>query len=138
MNISTVRDAIETRLDTIGIRVYTSIPETVVVPCAIIQYADGEFMQFDDTFSSADSVPYSLNMKILVLAGRTALRASQDKLDDFLSVSGNDSIRKAITGDTDMGSNVDSVRVVSAGNFGVYSYSNVDYLGVHFSLEIIG
>ena len=138
MNIATVRSGIETRLDTMGIRVYTTVPEQVVVPCAIVQVGDGQFISFDDTFSASNAVAYTLNMKVLILTGRAALRASQDKLDDYLSVDGGDSIRKAIAGDSTLNSSANSCRVTGAGNFGVYNYSSIEYLGVEFDLEIIG
>ena len=121
-----------------GIRVYTTVPEQVVVPCAIVQVGDGQFISFDDTFSASNAVAYTLNMKVLILTGRAALKASQDKLDDYLSVDGSDSIRKAIAGDSTLNSSANSSRVTGAGNFGVYTYSSIEYLGVEFELEIIG
>ncbi len=138
MNVAAVRDGIETRLDTMGIRVYTAVPEQVVVPCAIIELGDGQFISFDDTFSASNAVAYTLNMKVLILTGRAALKASQDKLDDYLSVDGNDSIRQAIIADPDLNSSANSCRVVGASNFGTYTYSAIEYLGVEFNLEIIG
>ena len=138
MNIATVRTGIETRLATMGIRTYTTIPENVVVPAAVIQPADGEFITFDDTFSLAGVVGYTLNMKVLVVAGRANIKGSQELLDDYCSVASANSVRKAITGDTDLNSSADSARVTGVANFGVYTFGSIDYLGVEFNIEVLG
>jgi len=121
-----------------GIRTYTTIPENVVVPAAIVQPGDGQFITFDDVFSAAGVVGYTLKMRILVIAGRAAVKTSQDLLDDYCSVDTANSIRKAITGDTTLNSSANSCRVVGAGSFGIYSFASIEYLGVEFELEIMG
>jgi len=138
MNIATVRTGIETRLNTIGVRVYTTIPEQVTTPAAIVQVGDGEFIVFDDTFSAAGVVSYTLNMKILVITGRAAIKTAQDLLDDFCSPDSANSIRKAIGGDTTLNSSADNCRVTGVSSFGVYTFSSIEYLGAEFLIEILG
>ena len=50
---------------------------------------------------------------------------------------GASSIKAQIESDTTLNSQAQSVRVTSAGNYGVYNINNIDYLGVEFIVEVI-
>ena len=62
---------------------------------------------------------------------------SQETLDGFLVSSGANSVKAQIESDTTLNGEAQSVRVVSAGNYGVYEINNINYLGVEFIVEVI-
>ena len=77
MNVSTVRDGLKTRLQTItGLRVYDIIPDKVTPPSAIVG-------QLDFTFDIDNARGLDLaTCDIYVIVQRLDARAGQNKLDE--------------------------------------------------------
>lgn len=131
MNVSTVRDGLKTRLQTIsGLRVYDIIPDKVTPPSAIVGQLD---FTFDiDNARGLDQA----TCDIYVIVQRLDARSGQNKLDEYLS-SGSKSIKAAIEGDRTLGGAVNTLRVTSA-EAGTYIEGEVTFLSYRYRLTIWG
>lgn len=131
MNVSTVRDGLKTRLQTIsGLRVYDIIPDKVTPPSAIVGQLD---FTFDiDNARGLDQA----TCDIYVIVQRLDARSGQNKLDEYLS-SGSKSIKTAIEGDRTLGGAVNTLRVTSA-EAGTYIEGEVTFLSYRYRLTIWG
>lgn len=131
MNVSTVRDGLKTRLQTIsGLRVYDIIPDKVTPPSAIVGQLD---FTFDiDNARGLDQA----SCDIYVIVQRLDARSGQNKLDEYLS-SGSKSIKTAIEGDRTLGGAVNTLRVTSA-EAGTYIEGEVTFLSYRYRLTIWG
>ena len=131
MNVSTVRDGLKTRLQTIsGLRVYDIIPDKVTPPSAIVGQLD---FTFDiDNARGLDQA----TCDIYVIVQRLDARSGQNKLDEYLS-SGSKSIKTAIEGDRTLVGAVNTLRVTSA-EAGTYIEGEVTFLSYRYRLTIWG
>lgn len=131
MNVSSVRDGLKTRLQTIsGLRVYDVIPDKVTPPCAIVGQLD---FTFDiDNARGLDQA----SLDVYVIVQRFDARSGQNKLDEYLG-SGSSSIKSAIEGDRTLGGAVNTLRVTSA-EAGTYIEGEVTFLSYRYRLTIWG
>ena len=129
---SEVRDGLKTNLQDIdGLRIYDLVPDVIVPPCAIIGQLD---FTFDlDNARGLDSA----NVDVMVVVQRFSERTGQDKLDLYLSGSGDYSIKAAIESDRTLGGVVDTLRVTAAQS-GVYQAADVEYLSYRYQVTIYG
>lgn len=131
MIVSSVRDGLKTRLQTItGLRAYDVIPDKVTPPCAIVGQLD---FTFDiDNARGLDQA----TCDVYVIVQRLDARSGQNKLDDYLG-SGSSSIKSAIEGDRTLGGTVNTLRVTSA-EAGTYIEGEVTFLSYRYRLTIWG
>ena len=131
MIVSSVRDGIKTRLQTItGLRAYDVIPDKVTPPCAIVGQLD---FTFDiDNARGLDQA----SLDVYVIVQRLDARSGQNKLDEYLG-SGSSSIKSAIEGDRTLGGTVNTLRVTSA-EAGTYIEGEVTFLSYRYRLTIWG
>lgn len=131
MNVSSVRDGLKTRLQTItGLRAYDVIPDKVTPPCAIVGQLD---FTFDiDNARGLDQA----SLDVYVIVQRLDARSGQNKLDEYLG-SGSSSIKSAIEGDRTLGGAVNTLRVTSA-EAGTYIEGEVTFLSYRYRLTIWG
>lgn len=132
INISGVRDALGKNLQTItGMRVYDTIPDVVVPPCAIVGQLD---FTFDiDNARGLDQA----SVDVYVIVQRISERAGQDKLDELLSGTGTKSIKTALESDRTLGGLVNTLRVLTAES-GTYVSGDVTFLSYRYNLVIWG
>lgn len=132
IQISKVRDAIGKNIESIsGIRIYDTIPDVVVPPCAIVGQLD---FTFDvDNARGLDQA----SVDVFVIVQRISERAGQDKLDELLGGTGNKSIKTAIESDRTLGGLVNTLRVISAES-GTYTTGDVTFLSYRYNLTIWG
>lgn len=131
MNVSSVRDGLKTRLQTItGLRVYDVIPDKVTPPCAIVGQLD--FTYDIDNARGLDQA----SLDVYVIVQRLDARSGQNKLDEYLG-SGSKSIKSAIEGDRTLGGVVNTLRVTSA-EAGTYIEGEVTFLSYRYRLTIWG
>ena len=129
---SQVRDGLKTNLQEIeGLRVYDLVPDVIVPPCAIIGQLD---LVFD--LNNARGLD-SASVDVMVIVQRFSERTGQDKLDQYLSGSGDYSIKAAIESDRTLGGAVDTLRVTAAQS-GVYQSADVEYLSYRYQVTIYG
>ena len=132
LNIGPIRDALKTNLQTIvNMRVYDTIPDVVVPPCAVVGQLD---FTFDiDNARGLDQA----SVDIYVLVQRFSERTAQDKLDTLLAGTGPKSIKTALESDRTLGGLVDTLRVVSADS-GTYGSGDQTFLSYRYNLIIWG
>lgn len=132
INISGVRDALGKNLQTItGMRVYDTIPDVVVPPCAIVGQLD---FTFDiDNARGLDQA----SVDVYVIVQRISERAGQDKLDELLAGTGTKSIKTALESDRTLGGLVNTLRVLTAES-GTYVSGDVTFLSYRYNLTIWG
>jgi len=132
MQPSKVRDGLKANLQSIeSLRVYDLVPDVIVPPCAIIGQLD---LVFD--LNNARGLD-SASVDVMVIVQRFSERTGQDKLDQYLSGSGDYSIKAAIESDRTLGGVVDTLRVTAAQS-GVYQTADVEYLSYRYQVTIYG
>ena len=131
-NINGVRDALKVNLQTIArLRIYDTIPDVVVPPCAVVGQLD---FTFDlDNARGLDQA----SVDVYVIVQRISERTGQDKLDNFLAGSGTGSIKTAIESDRSLGGLVDTLRVISADS-GTYTSGDQSFLSYRYNVTIWG
>jgi len=132
IKINQVRDALGKNLSTItGIRIYDTIPDVVVPPCAVVG-------QLDFTFdvNNARGLDQA-SVDIFVIVQRISERAGQDKLDELLAGTGSKSIKTALESDRTLGGLVDTLRVISAES-GTYTTGDQTFLSYRYNVTIWG
>ena len=131
-NINGVRDALKVNLQTIArLRIYDTIPDVVVPPCAVVGQLD---FTFDlDNARGLDQA----SVDVYVIVQRISERTGQDKLDNFLAGSGTGSIKTAIESDRSLGGLVDTLRVISAES-GTYTSGDQSFLSYRYNVTIWG
>lgn len=131
-NVSAVRDQLKVNLQTIAnLRVYDTIPDVIVPPCAVVGQLD---FTFDvDNARGLDQA----SVDIFVIVQRLSERSGQDKLDLYLAGSGSRSIKTAIEDDRTLDGNVDTLRVISAES-GTYTTGDQTYLSYRYNVTIYG
>jgi hypothetical protein len=132
IKINQVREALGQNLTNItGIRVYDTIPDVVVPPCAIVGQLD---FTFDiDNARGLDQA----SVDVYVIVQRISERAGQDKLDELLAGTGNKSIKTALESDRTLGGLVNTLRVLTAES-GTYVSGDVTFLSYRYNLAIWG
>ena len=131
-NVNGVRDALKVNLQTIArLRIYDTIPDVVVPPCAVVGQLD---FTFDlDNARGLDQA----TVDVYVIVQRLSERTGQDKLDLFLAGSGKGSIKTAIESDRTLGGLVDTLRVTSAES-GTYTSGEQSFLSYRYNVTIWG
>lgn len=128
-DLPTIRTAIALRAEAVdGIRGYPEMPDSPVVPCAIISPAPGVFLD-DVSLDGAED----LNLIALVLVAKVAPDTTQDNLDAYASEGASD-IRAAI----DSGATADWDFVVTEGarGYGNYTFGTGDGAQVFLGFEV--
>ena len=132
IQINKVRDQIGKNIESIsGVRIYDTIPDVVVPPCAVVGQLD---FTFDvDNARGLDQA----SVDVYVIVQRISERAGQDKLDQLLGGTGNKSIKTAIESDRTLGGLVNTLRVISAES-GTYQTGDQTFLSYRYNLTIWG
>jgi hypothetical protein len=132
IQISKVRDALGKNIERgTGIRIYDTIPDVVVPPCAVVGQLD---FTFDiDNARGLDQA----SVDIFVIVQRISERAGQDKLDQLLAGTGNKSIKTAIESDRTLGGLVNTLRVITAES-GTYISGDQTFLSYRYNVTIYG
>jgi len=132
LDIGPIRDALGTNLQTIaGLRIYDTIPDVIVPPCAVVG-------QLDFTFDADNARGLDqASTDIFVIVQRFSERTGQAKLDSLLAGTGPKSIKTALESDRTLGGLVDTLRVLSADS-GTYSSGDQTFLSYRYNLVIYG
>lgn len=132
-SVTTIRDALRTRLRTIsGLRVPDRPPGEISPPTAIVT---GPSINYDSTMSRGSD---DFTFTVTLLVSRAWDRAAEDQLDAYLAGSGSGSIKATLEA-TPAGlgeSTVDFVRVTSSTEPDMIEVGQVEYLGVQFTVDV--
>ena len=132
-SLSSIRSGIATNLGNISsLTVFGFVPDSIEPPTAVVGVVDN--IEYDSTMArGADT--YSI--PVFLYVSRINAQDSQDTLDAFLASTGSSSVKAQVESDITLGGEAQSVRVVEADNYGVYTINNIDYLGCEFTIEVI-
>ena len=132
-SLSSIRSGIATNLGNISsLTVFGFVPDSIEPPTAVVGVVDN--IEYDSTMArGADT--YSI--PVFLYVSRVDAQDSQDTLDAFLASTGSSSVKAQVESDITLGGEAQSVRVVEADNYGVYTINNIDYLGCEFTIEVI-
>lgn len=132
-SLSSIRDGIKTNLANISsLIVFGYVPDSIEPPTAVVGVVDN--IEYDSTMArGADTY----NIPVFLYVSRVDAEDSQDTLDAYLASTGASSVKAQVESDITLGGQAQSVRVVEADNYGVYTINNIDYLGVEFMIEVI-
>ena len=131
MNVHDVRAALAEAVRSIdGMRSSAFVPTKVVPPMAVVSVGSGTY---DDDTSGG----MTLALGLLVLVSRSDDRTAQAKLDDYITPSGDRSVKAAIEADLTLGGTVDSVAVVGWGDPAEFEVGGTSYVGVEFDVEAV-
>lgn len=132
-SVTTIRDALRTRLRTIsGLRVPDRPPGEISPPTAIVR---GPAIDYDSTMSRGSD---DFTFTVTLLVSRAWDRAAEDQLDAYLAGSGSSSIKATLeAAPAGLGeSSVDFVRVASTTEPDSIPVGDIDYFGVEFTVEV--
>jgi hypothetical protein len=129
--VSGIRAGIATNLSNIsGLRVSATMLDAPRPPVAMV-YPDS--IEFDlNANRGADTFTFT----VFVLVGRADDRTAQNRLDGF--VSGPSSVKTAIESDRTLGGAADTCRVTGMSNYSQVNVGETVYLGVEFTVEVVG
>ena len=132
-SLSSIRDGIKTNLANISsLIVFGYVPDSIEPPTAVVGVVDN--IEYDSTMArGADTY----NIPVFLYVSRIDAEDSQDTLDAYLASTGASSVKAQVESDITLGGQAQSVRVVEADNYGVYTINNIDYLGCEFTIEVI-
>jgi hypothetical protein len=112
---------------------YPHFQLSVNPPCAIVEYPEGEFLNFEVTLDDERTV----QLAITLLVPRGQDRSASELLDGWLEKDGPASIFAAVEADPTLGGVVSSAAVTTAGSYGTVQWSDtVSYLGCSVHVEV--
>jgi len=132
-SLTNIRNELKNNLSNIStLSVYGYVPDFIEPPTAIIGVMDA--IDYDASMQrGADKY----EIPIYLYVSRVDAQDSQETLDGYLASTGATSVKAQVESDSSLNGEAQSVRVVSASNYGVYTINNIDYLGVEFIVEVI-
>lgn len=132
MNLNDVADELAGRLETIaGLRVSGHPPASVSPPAGIVSYP--ERVDFDATYGRGmDRIP---DWPVMVVVGKATDRAARERIYEYTSATGANSIKAVIEGGTY--TTFAEVRVATV-EFDVVSIAATEYIAAIFHLDIAG
>lgn len=132
-SLTNIRNEIKNNLANItSLSVYGYVPDSIEPPTAVVGVM--EEINYDASMQrGADRY----EIPIYLYVSRVDAQDSQETLDSYLASSGASSVKAQVESDTTLNSQAQSVRVISAGQYGVYNINNINYLGVEFTVEVI-
>ena len=137
MSVESIGSGIKTNLGNVtGLkRIYASneLPEVVnEFPAAVIQHVGTEYYQTMGRDSSHDKH----ECKVKVFLTNQDQPSAFNKLLDFLTKTGSDSIVQKLMADSTLNGSASDITVVSNTGQSIIPWGGVDYLGTEFDLEV--
>lgn len=128
-----IRTEIKNNLANIStLMVYDYVPDSIEPPTAVVGVI--QEVAYDQSMQrGVDKYVIPVYLYVSRVDGQDA----QSALDGYLISSGASSVKAQIESDTTLNGEANSVRVVSASNYGVYDINNIAYLGVEFIVEVL-
>lgn len=128
-SVSTIRDELKTRLETIsGLRAYDTVPGSVNPPAAVVRRRR---TSYDATMARGSD---DLEFVVTLFVSSANDRAAQDALDSYLATTGTTSVKAAVDGN--LNSTVSFARVATAEQERLVEYAGITYLAVDFIVEV--
>lgn len=132
-SFSAIREAVATRLATIsGLRASTNISAPINPPMALVTPGVGRFANFGESLSG--SVRYTLRAAVFVSEANA--KGGQDLVDVYLAPAGSSSIWATFASNPTLSGLVEWAEVIAASEYGFVEANGVNYLVVHFDIEV--
>lgn len=129
--ITEAAEGLRERLATIiGLRVYEYLADSFQPPAAMVNI---DTVDYHQAFRGGDSV---YTFTITVFVARAEERTAQRKLDEYLSYSGQKSVREAIESDMSLGGRIQACVVESGGNIAAVQVNEATYLSIEFTVTV--
>ena len=129
--VNQIKEGLKTALATIpGMRVYDYQPDQVNPPFC---FPVLEEVTYHGAMGSGNVIH---QFTIQVVVSRQSERTAQERLDGYLSYSGDQSIRKAIEADRTLGDIVQDLICTSARNILNFDANDTTYLSVDFQVTV--
>lgn len=116
----------------VSVTVYPRLPGLINVPAAVIAPGPGTFLTY-----RTSAVSHDLTLDVTMFVQRGQDRSTTDMLDLFVADTGGLSIFAALDADPTLGGEVDGAWVVDAKDWGVWTFGEVSYLGVVFTVQVL-
>jgi len=131
LNITEIRDGLETNLETVsGLRAYSEIPENPQVPCAVVSLNS---VDYDQAFQRGLS---ELSFNVTVIVGRFSVQQAQEHLNDYAG-NGSKSIKTAVQSDRTLGGKAVDTVLTSMNSISALDLNDGNnYLGMEFSVTV--
>lgn len=113
---------------------YPKWPDTVVVPCVVVELPDaGTIVRYDRVLNQRSH----WYLDVLLLLSTNVKRVRQEELDAYLSSTGESSVKLALEADPTLGGKAMSLIVDEAGEQGEYTLAGINYLGVKWKVRVL-
>ena len=130
--VSQVKDGLKTRIETVpGLRGFDYQPDQVNPPFA---FATLDEIRYHQTGMSSGGVV--MDFTVTVVVQRVSERTAQDKVDQYTSWDGAQSVRAAIEADPTLGGVCSDLIVNSASNFTNIDANDTLYLAMDFKVTV--
>ena len=130
-SLTNLRTGLATRLATItGLRVFDHVPDVFAPPCAFVL---PDTIDYWEGFSGGDA---QHRWTVTIIVGRSADRAAQRSLFEYISYSGTKSVRAAIEADRTLGGVCQTLLVERADNIRMLTQGDANYLAADFAVRI--
>ena len=130
--VSQVKDGLKTRIETVpGLRGFDYQPDQVNPPFA---FATLDEIRYHQTGFATGGV--AMDFTITVVVNRASERTAQDKVDQYTSWDGAQSVRAAIEADPTLGGVCSDLIVNSASNFTNIDANDTLYLTMDFKVTV--
>jgi hypothetical protein len=130
MSLALIRKGMAENLGAVaGLRVYEELPDSPVMPCAVIFL---ERATYDEAFQRGLTV-YEFSVRTIVT--RVTERRAQRKLDEFID-NGEKSIKAALESDISLDGSAFDATVTSLSAVGSVTIGDVTYLAATFEVTV--
>lgn len=132
-SLSAIRDGLRRNLETVdGLRAYDIFPDKVNPPFAAVLPGSPAF-----TREAMARGVMRYRFRVLVGVSRASDRGAQDRLDEFLAMSGDMSVWLAIESDRTLAGDASDVAVDECTNYGVLDWNGSVYTGAEFDVVVL-
>jgi hypothetical protein len=128
-DIDAITKAFGTALATVGLRVFSEIPNKIDPPVALIGLGKGD----NDTLDNALIIEFG----VLVLVSATNTRGAQEAIRAYTSSTDSHCIQVAVQADNTLSGTVDSVDFTGWDPPAVYPVGDISYLGIEFNFQVL-
>lgn len=133
-DIAGIFDGVQTRLATItGLRAYSEEPDAIHTPAA---FPDPTSIAIAYDLDMGGSIALSFKVHLALQGGPKGFARAQQALLPYLATSGTSSIKAAIEGDQTLGGKVQTLRVSSAQDIGLYERAGSTYYGADWTVTV--
>lgn len=131
MIISDIRDGIATNLATVpGLRVAGELIDNPSPPVALLSL---DSIDYDQAYQRGLNL---LTFTITLIVGRAAERTAQRKLDGYMQLTGDQSVKVAVESDRTLSGACQDLRVTTAGSVGSIQINDQTYLAAEFTVTV--